>query len=61
LGIPPNPLAIERAKTFVAEGLATGAFRPKTDRVFVGLDQYRLAQQYLETSDCNGKVVIALR
>ena len=61
LGIAPNLAAVKRAKTFITEGLATETFRPKTDRVFVGLEQYRLAQQYMETPDRKGKVVVSLR
>jgi len=61
LGIPPDPAAVKRAKAFIAEGLATEIFRPKIDRVFVGLEKYRLAQQYMETPDRKGKVVVSLR
>jgi NADPH:quinone reductase-like Zn-dependent oxidoreductase len=60
LGIAPDRAAVERAKTFVAEGLAAEIFTPKIDRVFVGLEQYRLAQSYMETPDRKGKVVISL-
>jgi NADPH:quinone reductase len=61
LGIAPDRAAIKRAKTFIAEGLAAEIFTPKIDRVFVGLEQYRLAQQYMETPGRKGKVVISLR
>jgi NADPH2:quinone reductase len=60
LGFVPNLPAVKRAKTFIAEGLADGILRPPIDRVFFGLEQYRLAQQYMETSDRIGKVVISL-
>ena len=61
LGIAPDRAAVKRAKTFIAEGLAAEIFTPKIDRVFVGLEQYRLAQQYMEMPDRIGKVVISLR
>lgn len=61
LGIAPDRAAVKRAKTFIAEGLAAKIFTPKTDRVFVGLEQYQLAQKYMEMSDRKGKVVISLR
>jgi hypothetical protein len=61
LGIAPDRAAVKRAKTFIAEGLAAEIFTPKIDRVFVGLEQYRLAQEYMETPGRKGKVVISLR
>ena len=61
LAIAPDRAAVKRAKTFIAEGLAAEIFTPKIDRVFVGLEQYRLAQSYMEMPDRKGKVVISLR
>jgi hypothetical protein len=43
LGTPPNRRAIERAKKFIFDGLASELFKPKVDRVFVGLEDYVLA------------------
>src|SRR5260221_6850980 len=45
LGIRPNPAAIERAKTFVAAGLASRLLQPVIDRVFTGLYEYAAAHR----------------
>jgi NADPH:quinone reductase-like Zn-dependent oxidoreductase len=36
LGLPANQHATARAKSFISEGLASGAFTAKVDRVFIG-------------------------
>jgi hypothetical protein len=61
LAIAPDRAAVKRAKTFIAEGLAAEIFTPKIGRVFADLEQYRLAQSYMEMPDRKGKVVISLR
>jgi len=60
LGPPTNQQATARAKSFISEGLASGAFTAKIDRVFNGLDKYLAAHQYLETGSQIGKIVVSL-
>jgi NADPH:quinone reductase-like Zn-dependent oxidoreductase len=60
LGLRANSEAVERAKTFIADGLASKIFSPRIDRVFVGLEQYAAAHRHLETNDQIGKIAIAL-
>jgi NADPH:quinone reductase-like Zn-dependent oxidoreductase len=60
LGIPPNRGAIERAKRFVFDGLASELFKPKIDRVFAGLEQYAAAHDYMGTNAQIGKIIVAL-
>jgi len=52
--------AIERAKKFISDGLASKLFSAKIDRVFVGLDEYPAAHRYLETNAQIGKIAVAL-
>jgi NADPH:quinone reductase-like Zn-dependent oxidoreductase len=60
LGIPPNREAIARAKKFIFDGLASNLFQPKIDRVFVGLEEYAAAHNYLGTNAHIGKIIVAL-
>jgi len=60
LGIPPNREAIERAKRFVFDGLASERFQPKIDRVFVGLEEYAAAHDYMGTNAQVGKIIVGL-
>ena len=60
LGIRPNLAAVERAKTFVAAGLAAGLLQPTIDRVFTGLEEYAAAHRYMGANAQAGKIVIAL-
>jgi NADPH:quinone reductase-like Zn-dependent oxidoreductase len=60
LSVPPNRGAIGRAKRFVFDGLATGLLRPKIDRVFVGLEEYAAAHEYLSTNAQTGKIIVSL-
>jgi NADPH:quinone reductase-like Zn-dependent oxidoreductase len=60
MGIPPNVTATERARRFVYDGLAEGAFIPRIDRVFAGLEQYADAHRYMESNSQFGKIVIRL-
>jgi NADPH:quinone reductase-like Zn-dependent oxidoreductase len=60
LGLPTNQQATARAKSFISEGLASGAFTAKIDRVFYGLDKYSAAHQYLQTGTQVGKIVVSL-
>jgi NADPH:quinone reductase-like Zn-dependent oxidoreductase len=60
LGMLPNPPAIERAKSFVSTGVASGLLKPNIDRVFCGLGEYVAAHAYMATNTHTGKVVVAL-
>jgi NADPH:quinone reductase-like Zn-dependent oxidoreductase len=60
LGLQAKSEAIERAKKFIAEGLASKLFSAKIDRVFFGLDEYAAAHRYTETNDQIGKIAVAL-
>jgi NADPH:quinone reductase-like Zn-dependent oxidoreductase len=60
LGLQAQSEAIERAKKFIFDGLASKRFLARIDRVFVGLDQYAAAHRYMETNDQIGKIAIAL-
>jgi NADPH:quinone reductase-like Zn-dependent oxidoreductase len=60
LRIPPNREAIERAKKFVFDGLASELFKPKINRVFVGLDNYAAAHDYMSTNVHTGKIIVSL-
>jgi hypothetical protein len=55
------PMMFARTWPSRVQGSAAEIFTPKIDRVFVGLEQYRLAQSYMEMPDRKGKVVISLR
>ena len=50
MGIPRNQSAAERASKFLLEGLESGAFTARIDRVFEGLDQYADAHRCLESN-----------
>jgi len=60
LGLGGNSAAVERAKIFVATGLASGVLKPTIDRVFNGLGEYAAAHQYLSGTTRTGKVVVSL-
>jgi NADPH:quinone reductase-like Zn-dependent oxidoreductase len=60
LGLQAKSEAIERAKKFIFDGLASKLFSAKIDRVFVGLDEYAAAHRYTETNDQIGKIAVAL-
>ncbi|MBV9998702.1 MAG: zinc-dependent alcohol dehydrogenase family protein [Verrucomicrobia bacterium] len=60
LRLRPKPGAINRAKAFIARGLAEGSFRPNIGRVFNGLEEYRLAHEYMAAKHREGKVVVSL-
>jgi len=60
LRLRPKPGAINRAKAFIAHGLAEGNFRPNVGRVFSGLEEYRLAHEHMAANHRDGKVVVSL-
>lgn len=51
--------ALERAKTFILDGLKTGALDPIIDRDF-SLEQIQEAQRFLESNEQIGKVVVTV-
>jgi NADPH:quinone reductase-like Zn-dependent oxidoreductase len=60
LGLQAKCEAVERAKKFISDGLASKLFSAKIDRVFFGLDEYAAAHRYMETNAQIGKVAVAL-
>ncbi|WP_050477918.1 zinc-dependent alcohol dehydrogenase family protein [Herbaspirillum rhizosphaerae] len=54
-----NPPRLEAAKTFILDGLASGALRPTIDRVFA-IDQIVDAHRYLEGNTQFGKIVVTI-
>jgi NADPH:quinone reductase-like Zn-dependent oxidoreductase len=60
LGICGKPAAGERAKSFIAAGLASGVLKPAIDRVFDGLGEYTAAHRYLSANTRTGKVIVSL-
>jgi NADPH:quinone reductase-like Zn-dependent oxidoreductase len=60
LGISGNSAALERAKSYIAPGLASGVLKPTIDRVFDGLGEYAAAHQYLGANTRIGKVIVSL-
>lgn len=51
--------ALERAKTFILEGLQSGALDPLISRTFT-FDQIQVATHFLESNEQIGKVVVTL-
>ncbi|MGZ9722151.1 zinc-dependent alcohol dehydrogenase family protein [Rhizobium miluonense] len=51
--------ALERAKTFILEGLQSGALDPLISRIFT-FDQIQAATHFLESNEQIGKVVVTL-
>ena len=60
LGLPAKKNAVNRARKFVFENLATGRVVPKVDRIFSGLDEYAAAHRYMEMNAQIGRIVISL-
>jgi NADPH2:quinone reductase len=60
LGLKAKTEALNRAKKFIADGLASELFSAKIDRVFFGLDEYPAAHRYLEANNQIGKIAVAL-
>ncbi|MGY2041392.1 zinc-dependent alcohol dehydrogenase family protein [Pseudomonas pergaminensis] len=57
--IVADPAALERAKAFILEGLASGALAPVIAKTF-GLDEVQDAHRYLEANQQVGKVVVTV-
>jgi len=57
--ITGNPERLERAKSYVYEGLKTGALKPVIDRTFK-LDDIVEAHRYMESGVQKGKIVITV-
>ncbi|MGW0890052.1 zinc-dependent alcohol dehydrogenase family protein [Saccharopolyspora sp. NPDC002578] len=53
-----DPAALSRIRGHLARGLAEGAFRPRIDRIFDGLDQVADAHRYIDSGRQVGKVLI---
>jgi NADPH2:quinone reductase len=51
---------MERAKSFVSAGLASGVLKPAIDRVFTGLGEYADAHYHMSTNTQAGKIIVAL-
>jgi NADPH:quinone reductase-like Zn-dependent oxidoreductase len=60
LGLKAKSGAIERAKKFIFDGLASELLSAKIDRIFFGLDEYAAAHRYAETNTQIGKIAVAL-
>lgn len=60
LGICGSPAAVERAKTFISAGLASGVLKPTIDCVFDGLEEYAAAHQYIGANTRTGKIIVSL-
>jgi NADPH2:quinone reductase len=60
LGLQAKTEAVERAKQFIFDGLASKRFSAKIDRVFFGWDEYAAAHRYMETNNQIGKIAVAL-
>ena len=57
--ITGDPARLERAKTFINNGLADGSLKPLIAKSFP-LDQIVLAHRYLESNQQIGKIVVTL-
>jgi len=57
--ITSNPASLERAKTFIVEGLSTGKLKPIIAKTFP-LDQIVEAHRYLESNEQFGKIVVTV-
>jgi NADPH2:quinone reductase len=57
--ITTDPQRLEEAKTFITQGLSTGALRPVIDRTF-SFDQIAEAHRYMEAGNQIGKIVVTM-
>lgn len=57
--IVADPAALERAKAFILDGLASGALAPVIAKTFA-LDEVQEAHRYLEANQQVGKVVVTV-
>jgi NADPH:quinone reductase-like Zn-dependent oxidoreductase len=60
LGLKAKSDAVDRAKKFIFDGLASGLLSARIDRIFFGLDEYAEAHRYAGTNIQIGKIVVAL-
>lgn len=58
--VAENPGRREQAVRYITERLEAGVFRPKIAKVFHGLEQLAAAQDYMETNQQVGKIVVVL-
>lgn len=54
-----NDAALERAKTFITEGLETGKLDPLVSRTF-SFDEIQVATRFLESNEQVGKIVVTV-
>lgn len=57
--ITSDPAAKERGKKYVYEGLKSGKLKPVIDKVFP-FDQIAQSQDYMESNQQNGKIIVKL-
>jgi NADPH:quinone reductase-like Zn-dependent oxidoreductase len=60
LGLKAKSEALERAKRFISDGLASELFSAKIDRIFFGLEEYAAAHRYVEANNQVGKIAVTL-
>ncbi|VEP17590.1 putative quinone oxidoreductase [Hyella patelloides LEGE 07179] len=60
LGLPADEAAFNRAKQFIAAGLAEGSFPVIIDREFQGLENLVDAMKYMASNQASGKIVITV-
>lgn len=57
--ITRHPESLERGKTYIYQGLKSGAFKPIIDRTF-SLDNIVEAHRYMESNQQRGKIVVTV-
>jgi NADPH:quinone reductase-like Zn-dependent oxidoreductase len=60
LGLAGDDEALERAKAFIAAGLADGSFPITIDREFQGLESLPDAMRYMASNQAAGKIIVTL-
>lgn len=58
--VSENPARREKAVRYITEKIQNGIFRPKIAKVFHGLEQIGAAQDYMESNQHVGKIVLVL-
>lgn len=58
--VSENPKRREEAVHYITEKIVAGVFRPKIAQVFHGLEQLGAAQNYMESNQQVGKIVVVL-
>ncbi|WP_404786913.1 zinc-binding dehydrogenase [Altericista sp. CCNU0014] len=60
LGLVGDEAAFNRAKAFIAAGLADGSFPLTIDRQFQGLESLPEAMHYMASNQTAGKIIVSL-